>query len=158
MTDEPDASPNVVTDSLAMAASSATSFQGIVITDSQGEGEQRPYLELSDQGLKTQTTLHVQHLERIASEHHFLQEAKDKDARRDRETKQFQDRRDRERNIFKVVLIGTGAGLIIGCLAVFLSPDDAIQRWGQSLITLILGALVGYWAATKNPTNDGGVA
>ncbi|MDQ3696014.1 MAG: hypothetical protein M3464_20700 [Chloroflexota bacterium] len=145
----------MVSDAGAMYVSSSPSLQGIVISDSRGQGEQQPYLELSAQGLKTQTALHEQHLQRINAEHHLLQTAKDNDARRDREAKHFQDRRDTEKNIYKVVLIGTVAGLVIGCLAVFLSPDDAIQRWGQSLITLILGALVGYWAASKKLTGDG---
>ncbi len=143
MTDDQESSRREISGSLAMSAESSASFQGIVISDSQGEGTQRPFLELTDQGMKTQTALHEQYLERIKAEHELEQQAEDNKGRRLRQT-----------IAFNVVIGAVVIGLIFAALLSIWTTDDETRGWAHNFVTLIfggiLGGLAGYFTGKRD--------
>jgi hypothetical protein len=141
MTDDQEA-PNRES-SQALDAEPVGAIHGLVIADSQDEGGQLPFLELTDQGIKTRTLFHEQHLERMRAEHDLEQQAQDNAGRRRRE------------DITYAVIIGAVvAGLIFSAVLSIWTTDDETRRWAQSFVTFIfggiLGGLAGYFTGKRD--------
>lgn len=111
-----------------------------LIAGSQAEGAQN----LAEQR-KSDLQAHKQLIERTKLDHELSEARKDSDARRDRESRRAAEELARDRLIFRLTIVGIALGLIAGCIAGFVIQDEFTQRWGQGLITLIFGGLVGYF-------------
>lgn len=113
------------------------------------EGSQTASTDHGKYELKAAADEHKRQIERTRLEHQLEQERLDNDARRDREARDDAERRHREMVVFWLVVAATVVGLVAGGGASFLSSDLVTQRWGQALVTLIVGGLVGYFTGSK---------
>jgi hypothetical protein len=113
--------------------------------DSRAEGPLTFSLERSKHELQAQSATHRQYVERMRIQHELEELRKDNDARRAREAEQDRNQQVRDRAIFWLSIVGVILGLGAGSVAGFIIEDEFTQRWGQSLITLIVGGLIGYF-------------
>ena len=116
---------------------------------SSAEGQQEFSVARGKHELKVEADAHKRQIERATLEHQQEQDRKDNDARREREAKELAARLRRDDIVFMLVVGGTIAGLAVGVLAALGSSNETTQRWGQALVTLIIGGLVGYFTGSK---------
>lgn len=116
--------------------------------ESSAEGPQTFAIAPGDQ-IKLATAAHKQRQETVRLDHELAERQKDNDARRAREAREEVDRRKRDNVIYWLIVVAIVVGIVVGGAAGFLSQNDATPRWGQSLVTLIVGGLVGYVTGSR---------
>lgn len=126
------------------AVSSGGSFK-----DSRAEGEQSFSIERGEHELKTVTAERAYRLDRMRLEHELEEQKAENRARREREAREETERRKRDDVIYWLIVAAIIVGIVVGGAASFVSQNDATQRWGQSLVTLIVGGLVGYVTGSR---------
>lgn len=108
---------------------SAPSFTGSRI-----EGQQSFSLERGEHELRSATAERKYQLDRLRTESQIEEERKENERRRER-----------ERVLFYVVISLMVGGLVVGFLMATRAQDADTRRFGQGIVTLILGAVAGYF-------------
>lgn len=102
------------------------------IRGSRAQGEQRIEIARDELELKAATAAHKRQVERLRVEQEINEAREEGVARRRREMVGF------------YVVVGVAlAGLIVGSWVGVAAPDPETRRWAQSLVTLVLGGIVG---------------
>jgi hypothetical protein len=106
--------------------------------ESRAEGSQELSLTHRELDLKSATAERKHELDRLRVEAKITEE-KEENKRR----------RERERVLFYVVVGVMVAGLVAGFFTATVSSDPDIRRFGQAIVTLILGAVAGYFTGSR---------
>ncbi|MBA3643142.1 MAG: hypothetical protein H0W59_03630 [Chloroflexia bacterium] len=102
--------------------------------ESRAEGTQELSLAHAELDLKSVTAEREHQLKRFRVESQIEEERKENERRRAR-----------ERVLFYVVVFLMVAGLIVGVLLATSAQNAETRRFGQGIVTLILGAVAGYF-------------
>ena len=116
----------------ATSGTSATSGELFVVEGSIG-GPQEFLLEREEHQLKAASEAHKREMQRQRLDQELDEACKNSDLRR------FQ-----QRTLFVVVLFVVGLGLIFGSFIATLPDNGDTRRFGQAIVTLLLGAIAGY--------------
>jgi hypothetical protein len=145
-------SPRIVDATVDLSASSGMTVTPLLtssIVGSQVQGDQTFSLEQSEHQLKAESEAHRRRLEQARADHDLAEAKLDNDARRVREAGENKARLRHEEIIFWLIVVAVCGGLIGGFLGIFVATDADTRRWSQSLVTLIVGGLVGYFTGKR---------
>jgi hypothetical protein len=102
------------------------------LRDSRTDGEQDFSILRGEFELKAETAAHKRQLERMRVEHELEQERKSNE-----------DRRQRDKIIFFVVVFVVVAGLAVGFAVAVRSQNDDTRRGAQNIVTILFSAMAG---------------